>query len=109
MILTSVSASFSSTSTLSLIGSTITLTAEVFTSPTPDDVYTAVPGAICTMAPALTGILTVGTLANCITTGLSIPVTAQTKVIVVVTATVTAGLDVNTTVEGGVSVGVSAV
>jgi len=87
--LTAISAYLSTTAALSLVGSTVTVTAQVYTSPTPDDDFTAVPGAVVTLAPAFTGILGIGTISNGITTGLSIPLTAETRVLVVFSSTAT--------------------
>jgi BclB C-terminal domain-containing protein len=72
---------------LNLVGTTITLTIELFSSTSPDNIFTAIPGALTVVAPALTGIISVGTFANGITTGLSIPVTAQTRLLFVISAT----------------------
>ncbi len=59
----------------------------------------SITGAGCTMAPALTGIIAIGTLSSCITTGLSIPVTGQTSGVLVVSATA-AGLSLVNTFTG---------
>ena len=96
---TSISARFSTTVALALVGSTGTLTAQLYTSSSGDNTLTPVPGAICTMAPALTGIIAIGTLSSCITTGLSIPVTGQTSGVLVVSATA-AGLSLVNTFTG---------
>jgi BclB C-terminal domain-containing protein len=79
---------FSSTTlALSLVGTTVTVTAQLYTSTTPDNTFTPVPGAIVTAAPPLTGVVANGTISNGITTGLSIPVTAGTRGVIVVSAT----------------------
>ena len=104
--ITSMSFYFSTTAALTLVGSTVTLTAQLYSSPTPNNIFTAVPGAVVTSAPPLTGIVAIGTVSNGITTGLSIPVTAQTRLLYVVSAQVTAGLDVATTVTGYTSGGI---
>jgi BclB C-terminal domain-containing protein len=104
--ITSVAGYFSTNAALTLIGSTVTVTAQLYSSTTPNNTFTAVPGAIVTLAPALTGILALGTDESGITTGLSIPVTAQTRLMVVYSATVTAGLDVATTISGAGSAGI---
>ena len=49
--ITSVSAFFSATSALSLVGSTVTVTAQLYQSTTPDNTFTAIPGAVVTLAP----------------------------------------------------------
>lgn len=85
----------------------MTITAQLFESTTPDNTFTAVPGAVVTLAPALTGIVAIGTVSNGITTGLNIPVTAQTRLLLVFSASVTAGIDIATTVIGYASAGLS--
>jgi BclB C-terminal domain-containing protein len=77
----------STTSALSLVGTTVTVTAQLYTSSTPDNTFTPVPGAIVTAAPALTGVDAIGTISNGIATGLSIPVTVGTRGVIVVSAT----------------------
>ena len=104
--ITSLSAYFSTTSALALVGTTVSITGQVYTSSTPDNIFTAVPGATVTLAPSLTGIIALGTVSNGITTGLSIPVTAGTRVMVVFSATA-AGVTLINTVEGYASAGLS--
>ncbi|MDF2929491.1 MAG: Collagen triple helix repeat protein [Anaerospora sp.] len=105
--ITSIAAYFTTTAALTLVGSTVTITAQLFSSPTPNNTFTAVPGALVTLAPALTGILALGTISNGITTGLAIPVTPQTRLLLVFSATVTAGLDVATVIAGYASAGMT--
>lgn len=105
-VITSIAAYFSTTAALSLVGSTVTITAQLFSSPTPDNAFTAVPGAVVTLAPSLTGIIALGSISNGITTGLAIPVTAQTRLLLVFSATA-AGLTLVNTVVGYASGGVN--
>jgi len=105
-VITSIAAYFSTTAALSLIGSTLTITAQLFSSPTPDNAFTAVPGGVVTLAPSLTGIIALGSISNGITTGLAIPVTAQTRLLLVFSATAT-GLTLVNTVVGYASGGVN--
>ncbi|WP_308443814.1 exosporium glycoprotein BclB-related protein [Paenibacillus glycanilyticus] len=107
--ITSLAAYFSTTAVLTLVGSTITITAQLFESATPNNTFTAVPGALVTLSPALTGTLALGTISSGLTTGLSIPVTAGTRLLLVFSASVTAGLDVATTVAGYASAGLTIV
>ncbi len=107
-IITSISAYFSSTATLALVGSTVTITAQLYESTTPNNIFSAVPGAVVTLAPALTGVLAIGTISNGITTGLSIPVTSQTRLLMVYSTTA-AGLSLINTVSGYTGGGVSIV
>ncbi|MEK3824699.1 MULTISPECIES: exosporium glycoprotein BclB-related protein [Paenibacillus] len=105
--ITSLAAYFSTTAGLSLVGSTITITAQLFRSTTPNNTFTAVPGALVTLAPALTGVLSLGTIANGLTTGLSIPVAAGDRLLMVFSASVTAGVDVASTIAGYASGGLT--
>jgi BclB C-terminal domain-containing protein len=104
--ITSVAAYFSTTSALALVGSTVTVIAELYSSPTPDDQFTAIPGAQVILAPVLTGVLASGTISNGITTGLSIPVTAQTRLLMVFTIEAS-GVTLINTVPGYASAGVT--
>jgi BclB C-terminal domain-containing protein len=83
----------------------VTITAQLYESATPDNVFTPVAGATVTLAPPLTGVLAIGTLSSGIVTGLSIPVTAQTRLLLVYSASVTAGIDIATTIQGYMSGG----
>jgi BclB C-terminal domain-containing protein len=105
--ITSLSAYFSVAGALTLIGSTITVTAQLYSSATPSNTFTAVPGATVTLAPSLTGLVTLGAVLSGITTGLSIPVTAGTRLLLVFTPAVTAGLDIATAITGTASAGLS--
>ena len=104
--ITSISAYFSTTTALALIGSTVTITAQLYESTTPNNTFTAIPGATVTLAPPLTGIIAIGTISNGITTGLSIPVTAQTRLMMVYSVT-SAGLALFDTISGYASGGLN--
>ncbi len=104
--ITALSAFFSTTAALSLIGSTLTITAQLYQSTTPNNTFTAVPGAVVTLAPALSGVISIGTLSTGIATGLSIPVTAQTRLLLVFTASAS-GLSLVNTVAGYASAGLA--
>ena len=105
--LTAVTGYFTNTNALSLVGSTVSLSVQLYTSPAPGNVFAPVPGATCTLAPPLTGIVAVGSASSCTTTGLSIPITSQTQAILVVRADVTAGIDIATTLQGYWSAGLA--
>jgi BclB C-terminal domain-containing protein len=105
--LTSMAAYFSATASVSLVGSTVTITAQLYRSTTPNNTFTAVPGALVTLSPALTGLIALGAISSGNTTGLSIPVTVGERLLLVFTSTVTAGIDVATTVAGYASAGVT--
>lgn len=81
--------------------------AQLYSSATPDNIFSPIPGTAVTLAPALTGVLVPpGTTSNGILTGLNIPVTAQTRLLLVFSATAT-GLTLVNTVAGYGSAGVS--
>ncbi len=105
-IITSLSAFFSTTAALSLVGSTIQITAQLYRSVTPDNVFTAVPGAAVSLTPALTGVISAGTLSSGVTDGLNIPVTPETRLMLVFTATAS-GLTLVNTVAGYASGGLA--
>ncbi|OME08895.1 exosporium glycoprotein BclB-related protein [Paenibacillus odorifer] len=105
--ITSMAAYFSATASVSLVGSTVTITAQLYRSTTPNNTFTAVPGALVTLSPALTGLIALGAISSGNTTGLSVPVTVGERLLLVFTSTVTAGIDVATTVAGYASAGVT--
>lgn len=105
--ITSIAAYFSTTLALDLVGSTVTLTAQLYQSTTPDNTFSPIPGATVTLAPSLTGIVPIGTPSNGITSDLSIPVTAETRLMIVFSAEVTAGLDIATVITGYASAGLA--
>jgi len=77
-------AGFSSlTVAVPLVGTTVTQTISVYQSTTPDNIYTQIAGTEVVLAPSLTGVLAIGTVASGILTGLSIPVTAGSNLVVV--------------------------
>ncbi|MBY0277231.1 spore surface glycoprotein BclB, partial [Candidatus Binatia bacterium] len=89
-----------------LVGSTVTETISLWQSTTPDNVYTPIPGASVTLAPPLTGVLSIGAISSGSTTGLTIPVTAGTNLIVVYAADTTSGIDVASVITANVGAGV---
>jgi BclB C-terminal domain-containing protein len=90
-----------------LVGTTVFVSAQLYTSTTPDNTFTAVPGTTVTAVPPLTGVLPVGTISNGITTGLSIPIPAQTRGVIVVSIEAT-GISLVNTVPMYVSASISA-
>jgi BclB C-terminal domain-containing protein len=105
--ITSIAAYFSTTAALSLIGSTVTITAQLYSSTTPNNIFTPIPGAVVNLAPPLSGLVSIGTISNGVTTGLAIPVTPETRLLLVFSADVTGGIDIATTVVGYASAGVA--
>lgn len=103
--ITSLAAYYSVAVEAPLVGSTVTITAQLYSSPTPNDIFAPIAGASVVLSPAMSGTVIVGTIASGTTTGLSIPVTAGTRLLLVFTATVTAGIDVATNLFGFASGG----
>ena len=64
-------------------------------------------GTPVALAPALTGVLAVGDVASGILTGLSVPVTAGSRLLIVFSAAVTGGIDIATILTGFASAGVT--
>jgi BclB C-terminal domain-containing protein len=102
--ITSISAYASTTTAQSLIGTTVTLKAQLWESTAPNNIFTPVPGAVVTLAPALTGVIALGTVSNGVTTGLSIPVTNQTRLMIVYSATA-AGLNLTDSIDAYITSG----
>jgi BclB C-terminal domain-containing protein len=105
--ITSIAAYFSTTASLTLLGSTVSITAQLYRSTTPDNIFTPIPGASVTLSPALTDIVSIGSVSSASISGLSIPVTTGTRLLMVFSADVTAGLDLATTIAGYASAGVN--
>ena len=105
-IITSFSAFFSTTVGLSLPGSTVAVRAQIYQSATPNNVFSPIAGTLINLTPSLTGIVAIGTLLNGSLTGLNIPVTAQTRLMLVFSATAS-GLTLLNTVAGYASAGLS--
>jgi hypothetical protein len=97
--LTAFSATAQLTQAMALIASTLQVTAQLYTGPSNNASMTAVPGAVCTFAPVLSGILPGDSLFSCSTTGLTIPIQAGTVGLIVVRSTVVAGLDTATSLQ----------
>ncbi|WP_283095493.1 exosporium glycoprotein BclB-related protein [Nocardioides alcanivorans] len=94
--LKSITARFSTTTAMSLIGTTLHVRAQLYTSSGGDNVLSPVPGSTCTMAPSLTGVVAIGTVGQCTVTGLNIPITAGTTAALVFSAESTGVTLVNT-------------
>lgn len=105
-VLTGISAYFSTTVALSIIGSTVTISATLFQSTTPNNTFSAIPGAVVTLTPPLTGLISIGSISSGTITGLNIPITNQTRLLLVFTATAT-GLSLVNTVAGYASAGIA--
>lgn len=103
--ITSIAAYFSTTLSVNLL-SPITITAQLYQSTTPNNIFSPIPGTEVILAPSLTGIITIGDSCNGILTGLSIPVTPETRLLLVFSAETEGIL---TTIVGHAGAGVSIV
>jgi BclB C-terminal domain-containing protein len=100
--ITSVAGQLELSLAMTLVGSTVTPTIQVWRSTAPGGTYAPIPGAVVTLAPALTGVLVAGTPASGITTGLSIPVEAGDRLLLTFGITST-GVSLVNTVAGRVT------
>ena len=101
----SVTAFFSNTAALSLVGSSVVIKAQLYSNNGTSNLFVPVAGASVSL-PAISGTVSIGTTRNAIINGLSIPVTAQSRYILFFSCTAT-GLSLVNTVEGYASAGVS--
>ena len=104
--ITSIAAHFSTTLALALIGSTLNITAQLYTASSGSNVFAPIPGASVSLTPSLSGILTIGTVCTGISSGLSIPVTAGNRYLLVYSASAS-GLGPANTLVGYASAGVN--
>jgi len=88
--------------TIALIGTTITLQAQVYVAPFGSNTGTAVAGLTCGAQPGLTGIVASGTTVTCLANGLDIAIPSQSRAWMVVSATAT-GLSLVNTINMQVS------
>jgi BclB C-terminal domain-containing protein len=103
--ITSLAAFLRISAAINLPASSVTVTAQLYESTTPNDTFTAVPGAVVTLAPPLTGVIPIGTFLSGVTEGLNIPVTAGTRLLLIFTAEVTSGAEVAVAIVGYASAG----
>lgn len=104
--ITSFTAYFSTTLALSLVGSSVTVTAQIYQSTTPNNVFTPIAGTSLALSPALTGAVAVGTILTGSLTGLNIAVPSQARLMLVYSIT-SAGLSLVNTVTGYASAGLA--
>jgi BclB C-terminal domain-containing protein len=105
-VIDAVSAYFANTAALSLIGTTVTVRAQLYKFEIGDTNFSAIPGSLVTLAPAITGLVNIGTASTGITTSINYPVLAQTRIILVFSISVT-GVSLVNTISGYASGGIS--
>ena len=103
--ITSIAAYFSVTLGITLLG-TANVTAQLFRSTTPDNIFSPIAGAEVNLPP-LTGLLTLGANVHALTSGLSITVNPEDRLLMVFSVTTSGILGVATTLAGYASAGVA--
>jgi len=101
--ITALAVFLSATAALALLAP-LTYTVQVYSSTTPDNIFSPVAGAVVNLV--IPASISVGDTFNDIVTGLSIPVTEQTRLLLVASAT-GGGLLVGGSVVGYVSAGLT--
>jgi BclB C-terminal domain-containing protein len=104
--ITDITAFFSVTAALSLVGSQLTINFELYQSATPDNIFTPIAASSLDLAPALTGVISIGDIATGTLAGLNIPVTQGTRLLAVFSADAT-GLTLVNTAVGYASAGIA--
>ena len=103
----SISAFFSSTVALSLTGTSLIIKAQLYRSNSINsNLFSPVSGAEVFLSPDLTSIISLGTTCSGITNGLSIPVTVQSRYLLVFSSS-TSGIPLITSIGGYASAGLS--
>lgn len=105
-VIKSISAIFSNVAALSLVGTTITLKAQWYSNSASGNSFSPVAGASVVLTPDLTGVVSLGNTSSGTINGLSIPVSSQTRLLLVISATASGSSLINTVV-GYLSAGVS--
>ncbi|BCK00370.1 hypothetical protein bsdcttw_34100 [Anaerocolumna chitinilytica] len=104
-IIRSLAAYFSVDAGISLIGTTVQITAQLYSASSFNNQFTAIPGAVVDLTPALTGVISIGDRVSGITTGLAIPVAAETRLLLIFSVAVITGAGIATTLVGYASAG----
>lgn len=104
--ITSIAAYFSVTTGVCITSGSLTIQAQLWQSTVPDNTFSPIPGALVTLAPPFTGVVTLGTVAHGLTMGLGIPVGPQTRLLMVFSAT-SAGIATPVAIAGYASAGVA--
>lgn len=104
-IITSIAGSFSITTALSMVGSTVSVTAQLYQAAEGSNTFYPVAGTELTLNPGMSEIVLSGTMSTGIRSGLSIPIPAGTRLMFVCSASST-GISLVNTVNGYISGGV---
>ncbi len=98
---------FSSTAILSVLGSDVNISAQLYSANPAGNVLAPLAGTQVDLLPSFNGIISIGDTAS-VNQALNIPVTAGTRLALIVSMTVT-GVGIATTVIGTVSAGLNLV
>ncbi|NLP27046.1 MAG: hypothetical protein GX365_06835, partial [Clostridiales bacterium] len=104
-IITSISAFFNVVVALNLILTDVTVNAQLYRAPTTSNIFSPIGGSQVIL-PSLTGTIAIGTTRSNILTGLSIPVSAQDRLLMVFSITAS-GVNLINTVIGYASAGIT--
>ncbi|HAX51782.1 MAG TPA: hypothetical protein DIW07_09595, partial [Lachnospiraceae bacterium] len=105
-VITDIAAYFSVVVGLSLLGTDLTVHAQLYQSTTPDNTFSPIAGTDVTLAPSFSGIISVGDIASATLSGLNVPVTAGTRLLMVFTLTA-GGVSLLNTLTGYASAGIN--
>lgn len=103
-VITSIAAYFSVTTALSIADTEITITAQLYKSETPDNIFIPIPETLLNLTPKLSS-LNIGDITSGILSGLNIPVIAGTRLLLVFSSTAE-GLSLINTIAGYSSAGI---
>ena len=81
-VITSIAAFASTTQAANLVGFTVQPVVQLYVSNVPNNTLFPIAGASCFLAPAMTGVLPVGVVSSCVVTGLNIPVSTSSALVV---------------------------
>lgn len=104
--ITDIAAYFSTTRPLSLVDTTITITAQLYQSTTPNNIFTPIPEAVANLVPGISGSTTLGTVSSGVTSGLNVAVAPGTRLLLVFSAKATGASKISN-VEGYASGGIN--
>jgi BclB C-terminal domain-containing protein len=105
-IISDITAYFSAVLSLNLIGTNLTVHAQVYESTNPDNTFSPIGGTEVVLSPDYSGLISIGDIASGSLTGLNIPVTAGTRLLMVFTLTA-GGVSLLNTLTGYASAGIN--
>lgn len=82
----SLTAYFSTTIPTDLTNTNVTISARLYSSSTPDNIFHEIPNTTVTLTPNLTGSVPIGTIVKATISNLNIPITTETRVLLVFAA-----------------------